>query len=69
MKDDAKEQQSKSKKTKLELILDFGRDCLDYLDRNKFEGCIFWAGVSAALVAWSIGTNADNINKIISLFK
>lgn len=59
----------KKVKTKLELVLDFGRDCLKYLDRNKFEGCIFWAGVALGIAAWSIGMNADNINKIISIFK
>lgn len=59
----------KYKKSKLELVLDFLREVLRYLDKNKLEACIFWAGVSLGIAAWAIGANSERINSIIQLFK
>lgn len=61
--------QCKISKNKLGQVLDFLRDVLKYLDKNKLEACIFWAGVSIGIACWSIGFNAENINSVIQAFK
>lgn len=61
--------QCEKPKTQLKMILDFLRDVLKYLDNNKAEALIFFFGISFALVAWAMGKNADNLNKIVDLFR
>ncbi len=58
----------KDQKSNLELILDFGRDLLDYLKKHRCQGGIIAVGISGSMLIWSMALNIDNLIKLKSLF-
>jgi len=57
------------KKSNLELILEFGRDFLKYLDNHKWQGRIIAVGVSTSMIIWSVNFSIDALIKFINLLK
>ena len=61
------------RKTSLELILDFARaviqDVLHHLDTHKFRGRVLFLSIGSCMIIWSLAFNADNIIKLVELFK
>lgn len=57
------------KKNNLELLLDFMRDFLQYLENHPWQGRIIAIGISFSMIIWSINFSIDSLIKFVNLIK